>query len=1855
VENFTAEYLPGCIVELNWEEPAGGGGKSSGLRNDCITTPNGPNNGSGALTVDIIAGPQDITITSISIPFTSAGASIVYLYYRPGTACGFAENSAGWTQIGEVPVTITATGSNYTLVELPTPFTIPAGQKYGFYFVAPPAPGGGIRYFGTGTGTCAASTIASNSDLTIMGGSAKTSVTAPFTGGVSLFAERSFAGILCYTVSEGGGYNIYRDDDMIAQYYQDTQYFDDAMDPSEGHTWKVRKVCADGGLSLSASATLLDCFSYCFTPTDLEIEYSEDCGAMISWLPPFKGKKGEEPEIPIATVPSYEPDTRDRTQVAAVASPNKIPFDGVLQPLPNIALSSLTRGTTAYAHNNYGTVIPSGYGYLDLSNPGVFTTLTGTLNVYGGDYFNGVLYAYTEFGNFLKINSATGAVIETINGAWVEFMSDMAYDYSTNTMYGVKMNTGQGLYTINLTTGVPTFVTPITGISGALLLTLAIDVNGNMYGIESSPAGPAGFYSVNKATGVCTLIGSTGKPANYAQSMGFDHSDGTLYWSHCVTTADMSFTKIDVSTGAATTLASVLRELMCFHIPYTYNTNIAAAPTNVKLNPKGTSLSGNFSWTNPTQAMSGAPLTGITKMVVLRNGQPYQEITNATPGQNMSLPVTVLNAGDHEFSVYAVTSEGNGLKGSASAMFGDMCKIVLELSTTYTYWYGGGSVSVTVDGQNFGSYTLSSSNFGQFSLLVPAGEMKFTYSGTAACEQDVKIYDGDGEVIFASPPAGSWINCTGTGSGMEKHMGLFFTYQNSCGSSGLYNIYRDGELIVEEHTSTSYFDIGFDPTVPHTWCITMVCEAGETDPICLEMEACSCDPVTGLEAAYNEDCEILISWDPIVEPISGSITTPNSGNGSGAITLDIIAGSKSVTITGMETQFGSNITTTVHMYYRKGSACGFATNSAGWTLIGQQTITVTGGITANNYVEFPTPVTIPAGEMYGFYFASPGTAGIRYHNGATTTCGTSTVVGSNDDLTIKGGTGIVSVTAPFTGTTNNERNFSGVIWYEIPGTEFNVYRDGTLLAGKTTDTFYLDQDPTPSAYHNYCVAVFCETGKESPKECIITDPCPHLSILEGLVTNSVNKLPVVGASLSLLPVINPNLVSFTETQEQPEGYYRYPYVISNKSYNIFATRFGYYDKLTEEFEVLPQPLNVFDFEMDPIPQLLVYGVVKAANDITFIEGATVTLEGYDNYKEITNAMGEFDFKSVYKSDDPYIITVTAKGYQPYTAEVYISGHTSLGTIYLLDIPYSPRSVVAVDKEDFAHISWQEPIPLPPFNDWIKWCVNDVVAGRIGYDATIGEDMTMGIRFTPEDLEARGVVTGHKITKVAFGLGTELASINTMEIRIWEGGSSIIDAGTLVYTQPLTGYQTLPESTMAEFELTTPFTIDASKEIRIGWRLVNTAGYPFGRDQGPNVAIGKSDLFFCAALSPNWRSYMQAYPTWASSNILIKAFVSDGGKGNKVISLNDIPQASETPVVFENTAISIAEFSTPIDNPTPVIEEVVADRITPKFVGEKDIVGFKLWRLLPGQENDEKAWVILTNNPVDAFEYEDFSWADADAGSYKWAVKTAYHMDVVSEPAFSNTLVKVLKADFVVNITTNSDDTPFGAVVTLSNSSNTYTATAEVNTVTFTDVVYGTYNLKVTLARYLDYTAQVVISGPDVHLATLIEIIKNPFGLAHEIDCNNVLLKWDHELAGGKHLNDFNVYLNDALVAAGVKTTEYLFVALAVGDYTAGVQAIYSSGASDIITTDFKIDCVGIDENEFGYKIYPNPATNHLMVQRENATLAIIEIFNTMGMHIATYETSEALYEINVTDFASATYFIRITEGDNSSVKSFVKK
>ncbi|MEG1772065.1 MAG: Ig-like domain-containing protein [Clostridia bacterium] len=170
-----------------------------------------------------------------------------------------------------------------------------------------------------------------------------------------------------------------------------------------------------------------------------------------------------------------------------------------------------------------------------------------TDDVYASEYFDGTLYGVVKkdledgshyyFGTIDTETYVFTSIVET------ELTQEMAYDYSTNTMFAVCM---QKLVTVDLTTGAFTEVGTVA--MQDTPIALAITTEGLMYAVEILSGD---FYSIDKTSGAATLIGNTGYRPDFIQSATFDHSSQTMYYA----LYDPSFVgrlcAMDLNTGRA--------------------------------------------------------------------------------------------------------------------------------------------------------------------------------------------------------------------------------------------------------------------------------------------------------------------------------------------------------------------------------------------------------------------------------------------------------------------------------------------------------------------------------------------------------------------------------------------------------------------------------------------------------------------------------------------------------------------------------------------------------------------------------------------------------------------------------------------------------------------------------------------------------------------------------------------------------------------------------------------------------------------------------------------------------------------------------------------------------------------------------------------------------------------------------------------------------------------------------------------------------------------------------------------------------------------------------------------------------
>ena len=163
----------------------------------------------------------------------------------------------------------------------------------------------------------------------------------------------------------------------------------------------------------------------------------------------------------------------------------------------------------------------------------------GTNNLYFIDGATGAAYKYDSFTGDIN-------VMENNN-----IITGIAYDSALNIGY---ICTPTGFYTFdqNLNT---TFIGAMNN-GGNLMIGIAVDNNGNVYGIDIADDQ---LYSIDTTTGAASAIGGLGINLNYLQDIGADPATGNLYGTlYLANNGGSGLYSIDKVTGTATLIGSAI-------------------------------------------------------------------------------------------------------------------------------------------------------------------------------------------------------------------------------------------------------------------------------------------------------------------------------------------------------------------------------------------------------------------------------------------------------------------------------------------------------------------------------------------------------------------------------------------------------------------------------------------------------------------------------------------------------------------------------------------------------------------------------------------------------------------------------------------------------------------------------------------------------------------------------------------------------------------------------------------------------------------------------------------------------------------------------------------------------------------------------------------------------------------------------------------------------------------------------------------------------------------------------------------------------------------------------------------------
>ena len=212
---------------------------------------------------------------------------------------------------------------------------------------------------------------------------------------------------------------------------------------------------------------------------------------------------------------------------------------------------------------------------------------------------------------------------------------------------------------------------------------------------------------------------------------------------------------------------------------------------------------------------------------------------------------------------------------------------------------------------------------------------------------------------------------------------------------------------------------------------------------------------------------------------------------------------------------------------------------------------------------------------------------------------------------------------------------------------------------------------------------------------------------------------------------------------------------------------------------------------------------------------------YDNGEVVTNIAGSetLDYLVNDLNYGDHLFHVTT------LYEAIESTASNLVSVELLN-PYLPPTNLNAEQTGVQDVLLEWEVPV--FADEEAVLQYDSGNNMGVFNSWAGGNYDLAIRYDPEDLSA---YTGGVLTHIRF---IPVNDIGSYGLRIWTGEN----AENLVYQQFLSGY-TLGEPN--EFALDTPYVIDTSQTLYIGFNVEFFGGDGFTHDEGPAVRPGYSDL------------------------------------------------------------------------------------------------------------------------------------------------------------------------------------------------------------------------------------------------------------------------------------------------------------------------------------------------------------------------------------------------------------------------------
>lgn len=600
------------------------------------------------------------------------------------------------------------------------------------------------------------------------------------------------------------------------------------------------------------------------------------------------------------------------------------------------------------------------------------------------------------------------------------------------------------------------------------------------------------------------------------------------------------------------------------------------------------------------------------------------------------------------------------------------------------------------------------------------------------------------------------------------------------------------------------------------------------------------------------------------------------------------------------------------------------------------------------------------------------------------------------------------------------------------------------------------------------------------------------------------------AEVSILGIAN-------KTVTNSEGKYSFPNLPSEKlSINVSA--YAYHDS-TQQIELTSGADSILNFTLKPHEHIDIEGFILANDSLQPISEVNIIISGYDQEFFVkTDSVGRFEILNII-ADINYEFEFNHYKYESLKVNKFISAkELNLGNTILNEIAEPAFNVIAEPTGNGMEITWQLPYSgnkttFIPYNE------NDY---RSSWNNDANENLQLGNLFQVENTST--------ITSINLNLySSSGAESGDVTIKIYNKERKLF-----LESKPF------PMIGATQYDWLTidvpDFTVSDDYYIMLHWDKVPvvTSSILSYRSSEYNVAyiVNEND---------EWKYLSEVFGTRYEGAFAITAnIIENGNKNSKAITHYDMYRTDLISSQDESKWEKI--------NPMPI------------------------------------SGLLNHNNFIDS----TYNQTGAD-GDLLYILKTKYTKDEAPE-VYSNILKKGLFKNITISVSSNNYQDITGTTVILNNlngdSTKVYTDTVINEKVVFNIIPKGDYTLLVkkdVFYNEVSISPISIVNDTSINIE-LTEIIIDPVITNIETVLQENITVFNWFVGDSSSLNknqktpiSFSIYL-DSLgipIAEGIISNTFIFNEIdhlkkdSLQKYTAGVQAIYATGISDIITMDFE--------------------------------------------------------------------------------------